>query len=89
MSIEQKIQGIIVRGSGGLLDFGSLTKAIAQALLTSPDIVVVEKDKLQKMQRVVEAMCAIHYNQYHKKEGCVVCEYETFIDLERRAKEGR
>ena len=58
MTIEQKLEEIIFKGLINA-EYVSTREAkycsgvAAQAILSSPDIAVVERDKLQKMQRVV------------------------------------
>lgn len=57
-NIEQKLEEIIEEARWkwiGRCHTLTTTEHIVQTILTSPDIAVVEKDKLQKMQRVVEA----------------------------------
>ena len=58
--IEKTLEEIIWYAANDDNELGRFTvediKLIAQAILTSPDIAVVEKDKLQKMQRVVDAV---------------------------------
>lgn len=65
MSVQDKLEEIIrdvweniaVLSSGiKPIPMTEVIRATAQALLTSPDIAVVEKDKLQKMKRVMEAI---------------------------------
>ena len=50
--LEEIIQETITTQKSG----ENFINRLALALLTSPDIAVVERDKLQKMQRVVEAI---------------------------------